>query len=142
MGKRYMRRAHARSCESGTFGAASDCRVVMKGGVAVDMTIAGDSNVVKRRRRQRCRERALGIIAAHGCNGASALNIGIGMTDGTVQGRYMGKAAKERLGLMAGSALVQDRLAVVTRDNRFMLPPLARTYLKIADCCRSDNNVE
>jgi hypothetical protein len=76
------------------------------------------------RRRER-REQVLEIIARAGRNGASAFEIGAGLTNGSVQGRQMNKAAKELLGLKVASALVQDHLVIPTQDNRFMLAKLA-----------------
>jgi hypothetical protein len=118
-----------RSRDVGTFGPASDVRVLVKDGVEqVGMTLpaSGHRVALKPRecRRQR-RERALAIIAEYGRCGASALDLGHEMTKGSVQGERMGHAAKERLGLTIGHVLVQHRLVVATRHNRFVLAQVA-----------------
>jgi hypothetical protein len=102
-------------------------KVLMQDGIAqkgVTLPAREHNKVVtlspREHRRQR-RGRVLAIIAGYGPNGATALDIGAGITGGSVEGERMGATAKERLGLKIASSLVQDRLVVPTRGNRFML---------------------
>ena len=125
----------ARSREAGTFGAASDVRVLVKDGVAQSgVTVPARGRDLLRKRRGGKRDKALAMIGECGRDSASALDVGIAMVAGTSADWRMGKVAKENMGLAMAMRLVRDGEAVATRDNRFMLakqidvavPPVVR----------------
>ena len=76
------------------------------------------------KRRREGRARALAVIARHGKDGASALDIGKAIAAVHPRGRRMSMVGKEALGLAEAARLVRVGLAVATRNNRFMLAQL------------------
>jgi hypothetical protein len=123
--RKAARALHARQAkEAGSFGAASDVRLLMKDGVAMDMVIPVESHVVRRQhsgRRRSGRAKAMAFMAAHGRSGATALEIGIASVAGTRRAHAMGRAGIEQMGLALGVALAREGLAVATKGNRFVL---------------------
>src|SRR5262249_35063917 len=87
--------------EVGGVGAASDVRVLMKDGVAMDMVIPVESHVVRRQHsgpRRSGRAKAMAFMAARGRGGATAMEIGIASVAGTRRAHTMGKAGIEQMG--------------------------------------------
>src|SRR5262249_28586391 len=104
-------------------GGASAVRVLVKDGVAQHgMRIEAAGGRGRRKHNGDGKEeRALAMIMRRGRDGATALEIGIAMVDGTGRSWRMGIAAQELLGLTMGMGLVRAEKAVATRNNRFML---------------------
>ena len=126
--------------EVGTFGPASDVRHIVKAGERVDEVIPveratdeerskGFANPFASRVRRKHhgpgsgRAKALDLIRQRGALGATAMEIGIAMVQGTLRSHYMSDWETEQMGLRTGAALVRTGEAMVTKGNRFVLKP-------------------